>query len=319
MKKVISILFALVFTLGVLCCGCSKDNGTAADTQTTNAQENNSQGELIASLSVGFWRNPDGESENGILADSFLFKPIDNKYFDGIVIEQTNGDCGDMPYAIDSDGKITIYAPYGEDKYVEMFKCVFVKDDAGEACLEVTDYFSSLGSDSADTARFYNVNYGEDNELITRLIFERWTDYDYPIQKKGESFDLKKRSIVEKAQQDVTFFGFLSYYDSASNLFVSSYRKLSNNYKVEHFGATYSVDIANRSVSISGLSSIAKDGEYVFNDDYTQLYNAANGCTLYRFTDFAGGVTSETDYSDIELVSFEEYKAEMESLAANAS
>ena len=62
-----------------------------------------------------------------------------------------------------------------------------------------------------------------------------------------------------------------------------------------------------------------KNGKYVFNEDYTQLYNAENGCTLYRFTDFAGGVSSETNYSDIELVSFEDYKAELESRMAKAS
>ena len=241
-----------------------------------------------------------------------------DKYFDGIVIEQTHGDSGDMPYSIDGDGKIKIYAPYGEDKYVEMFICEFIKDEAGKNCLEVTDCFSALGGDSADKARFYNVDFGKDNEMMTKLIFERWTDYNYPIQKKGESFNLRQKSIVEKAQQDVTFFGFLSYYDSTSNLFVSSYKE-SMKYQAEHIGATYSVDLANRSVSISGFGSADKNGKYVFNEDYTQLYNAECGCMLYRFTDFAGGVTSETNYSDIELVSFEDYKAEMESLMAKAS
>lgn len=315
MKKAISILLVFVVLLGVLCCGCSKGNGEVTDTQTTNAGLNISKGDLNASLSNGFWRNPDGAGTNGILADSFLFKPIDNKYFDGIVIEQTNGDCGDMPYAIDGDGTIKIYGPYGEDKYVEMFICKFAKDDSGKEYLAVTDCFSALGDDEADTAKFYNVNYGKDNEIVTKLIFERWTDYNYPIQKKGENFDLRQKSIVEKAQQDVTFIGFLSYSEGQTNMFVSAYKK-SLNYKAEHFGATYSIDVANRSVKISGTD---KDGIYVFNEDYTQLCNEENGYTLYRFTDFAGGVTSQTDYNDIELVSFEAYEAEMESLMAKAS
>ena len=318
MKKLISTLLAFVLAFGVLCCGCSDGKGESSTAETTTAQANISNSEIEASLSKGFWRNPDGNGTNGILADSFLFKSIDNKYFDGIVIEQTHGDSGDMPYSIDGDGKIKIYAPYGEDKYVEMFICEIIKDEAGKNCLEVTDCFSALSGDSADKARFYNVDFGKDNEMMTKLIFERWTDYNYPIQKKGESFNLRQMSIVEKAQQDVTFFGFLSYYHSTSNLFVSSYKE-SLKYQAEHIGATYSVDLANRSVSISGFSSADKNGKYVFNEDYTQLYNAESGCTLYRFTDFAGGVTSETNYSDIELVSFEDYKAEMESLMAKAS
>ena len=175
MKKLISTLLAFVLAFGVLCCGCSDGKGESSTAETTTAQANISNSEIEASLSKGFWRNPDGNGTNGILADSFLFKSIDNKYFDGIVIEQTHGDSGDMPYSIDGDGKIKIYAPYGEDKYVEMFICEFIKDEAGKNCLEVTDCFSALGGDSADKARFYNVDFGKNNEMMTKLIFERWT------------------------------------------------------------------------------------------------------------------------------------------------